>query len=102
MQAVIKNIAIAMGVLIISAGIFYAVSDDSELKELKEDVFNHSLKLLGSQLLAMIPNDDHSGEVAQRWEIFQEKALKGLPIITKKILRLRLILLKSICLCLLS
>lgn len=77
MQTVIKNIAVAIGVLIISAGIFYAVSDDRELKELKEDVFNHSLKLLGSQLLAMVANEDHSREVAQRWEIFQERALKG-------------------------
>ncbi|NIR51935.1 hypothetical protein GWO43_25495 [candidate division KSB1 bacterium] len=69
-----KNLAVILGVLIISSGIFYLVSEDGEVNH---DVFNRSLRLLGEELLALLPEDADSKRVQERWQEISEKATKG-------------------------
>ena len=74
MNTFLKKFAFAVGVLIITTAIFVLVTEDHELKE---EVFNRSLKLLGEQLLAMVPDDSNAQSVADSWQDFSAKALKG-------------------------
>jgi len=73
-QNMIRNIFVGAGVLLLSLMIFFLISDD---KELKQDVYDHALNLLGEQLLAVLPDDAPAAEVSEKWERFSEQAQRG-------------------------
>lgn len=74
MQNVIRNVFVGAGVLLLSAAIFFLISDDQGLKQ---DVYDHALNLLGKQLLAVLPEDAPAAEVTEKWERFSEQAMRG-------------------------
>lgn len=74
MKKLFKNVAYIFGVLVITSGIFFFVSNDQELKG---DVFNHSLDLLGKQLLEVLPNSNEREVIQARWQNFSERARNG-------------------------
>jgi len=73
-QNVIRNIFVGAGVLLLSVVIFFLISDEQELKQ---DVYDHALALLGEQLLAVLPEDAPAAEVTKKWERFSEQAMRG-------------------------
>lgn len=74
MGKIAKNAAFLVGVLVISSAIFYLVSEDGELKD---NLLERSLKLLGEQLLARLPDNEGRELVAKKWQSFSEKAVNG-------------------------
>lgn len=63
-----------IGVLAISSGIFFLMYENQEVKE---DVFKRSLRLLGEQLLSMLPEGEERAAVAEKWQEFANVAEKG-------------------------
>lgn len=74
MGDVLKNAAVIAGVLLLSAVIYFVVSDNQPLRE---DVFDRSLNLLGQQLLTLLPDDQAREVVESRWKKIAERAGKG-------------------------
>jgi hypothetical protein len=70
----IKNAAIVLGVLVVSTGIFFLVSADNQLKD---NVLDRSLKLLGNQLISMIPERAEQEKLKDKWAEFSKKAQSG-------------------------
>ena len=70
----LKNAVVLIGILIISAGIFFLTSENQELRG---DVLDRSLKALGNQLISMIPKDNEQDRLKGKWAAFADMASKG-------------------------
>jgi len=71
---VFKNLAVLVGVLVLSTAIYLLVSEN---RQLKQDVLERSLSLLGEQLLALIPQGQARETVAVKWQGLVEGVNKG-------------------------
>jgi hypothetical protein len=71
---VLKNIVVVAGVLLLSAVIYFVVSDHQPLRE---NVFDRSLQLLGQQLLSLLPEGAERQIVAAKWQQLIERAQRG-------------------------
>ena len=71
MLTALKKFIIAILVLAVSAGIFFLVEQD---REIKEDVLRRTLDIFGKQLLAMIREGENKAEVEKRYNEFLIKA----------------------------
>ncbi len=74
MGNIFKNAAVVLGVLLLSTLIYFVVSDNQQLKE---DVFDRSLNLLGQQLLALLPDDQQREVVAAKWKKVIDRVDRG-------------------------
>jgi hypothetical protein len=64
---VIKNLALALLVILLSAGIFFTFTND---KKLKNSVLNSTLGLLGDQLFAMVPDGEKKDVLEKKYKEF--------------------------------
>jgi hypothetical protein len=74
MTKIIKNLAIMVGVLVLSTAIYFLVSENQQLRE---GVFNRSLRLLGEQLITLLPEENDRQLVAEKWQGIISKANEG-------------------------
>jgi hypothetical protein len=64
---IIKNVALALLVVLLSAAIFFTFMHD---KKLNNNILNSTLGLLGDQLFAMVPNGDKKDALQKKYEEF--------------------------------
>lgn len=72
---ILKNAAVVVGVLFLSTIIYFAVSEDS--RQIRDDVFQRSLNLLGQQLLSLLPDGSERDIIAGKWQGLVERANRG-------------------------
>lgn len=73
MNQIFVNILKAIGVLVLSAAIFFMFEPKDDVKN---QAVNLALEFLGKKLLAMVP-EEHEHEIETRFEAVREQALKG-------------------------
>ncbi len=73
MNQIFTNILKAIGVLVLSAAIFFMFEPKEEVKN---QAVNLALEFLGKRLLAMVP-EGHEHEIETRFNAVREQALKG-------------------------
>ncbi len=71
---ILKKISFTFLVLVISAGIFFLLVKDEQVKK---DILHRSLDLFGDQLLAMVPDGMQKTALEKRYQEFIEKADKN-------------------------
>ncbi len=71
---ILKKISFALLVLVISAGIFFLLVKDEQVKK---DILRKSLDLFGDQLLAMVPDGEQKAALEKRYQEFLNKADKN-------------------------
>ncbi len=69
------KIGFALGILIISAGLYLVLYSD---KEVQQDVLEFSLNLMGDRLLAMVPEGADKNKLSELYEGFKQRAIKGI------------------------
>ncbi len=74
MAGIFKNIAVIAGVLLLSAIIYFVVSDNQQFRD---NVFDRSLQLLGQQFLALLPAGAEREIIANKWQTIVERAHRG-------------------------
>lgn len=70
-MTVLNKILVAIFVLLLSAGIFYLIVQD---KQVKSDILKTTLKLFGDELLAMMPSGEQKQILREKYQTFLDKA----------------------------
>jgi hypothetical protein len=74
MWEALRKVAVFGFVLILSAGIYFLFYAEDETRR---SVFDESLNLMGEKLLAMVPEGDKKGKLADLYADFKERAQHG-------------------------